>query len=262
MPSAGHGPRVYLQSPTAPSAVDTALDLREINACFRPEWPESSFLAGIADDVMSDFLLSGVIVRFSPRELLMEEGGRGTEVYLLLSACTKVTARLDRGGDALMAVRVSGDIVGELAVAADGERVATVRVCGRDAAVCICLGAEEFARLLHRHPEASLRLTAAVSRKLRTATRRRVDYTGCAPHVRLARALLELADDYGQAISRTGVMVSVNLTQVELGTLVGVSEITAQRALRALRDDGLVVTDGRRPIVRDVAALRTLAYPS
>jgi hypothetical protein len=68
-----------------------------------------------------------------------------------------------------------------------------------------------------------------------------------------------MAEDHGFQPRGKELVVGVNLTQIELGTLVGVAEITAQRGLRQLRRSGLVVTDERRLIIRDLDALRDAA---
>jgi CRP-like cAMP-binding protein len=82
----------------------------------------------------------------------------------------------------------------------------------------------------------------------------------CTAKVGMARVVLELAEDYGYPVERGGLLVTVNVTQIELGTLVGVGETTAQRALRDLKKDGLVVSSGRRLLIPSVTALRSAAW--
>jgi CRP/FNR family transcriptional regulator, cyclic AMP receptor protein len=236
-------------------------DIQQIVASSRKVWPERSFLARLPPLVLDEFIAVGSGARFASNEVLIQEGRADTDVYLLLSAFVKVTAQLDGGGHALLAVRVGGDVVGELAATDNETRSASVRASGRDPVVAAVLTQSDFVRLLKHHPHASMTLISAIGHKLRSATRRRVDYIDCTPRVRLARALVELADDYGQRIGANSILVGVNLTQIELGTLVGVTKVTAQRALRELREEGLIITSGRRPIIRDIDALRTVAYP-
>ncbi|MBV9160551.1 MAG: Crp/Fnr family transcriptional regulator [Pseudonocardiales bacterium] len=238
-----------------------SVDTQEIVAKYRRGWPVNSFLSQLTTRTLREFLTKGRIIQFSNNETLIDENLAETSVFLLLSACVKVTARLDQGGHALLAVRVGGDMVGELAAMDGGSRSATVKACGRDPVVAAVLTQSDFVSLLSRYPEAAMTLNTAIGRKLRSATRRRIDYSGCTPRVRLARALVELAEDYGhQQIPASQVLVAINLTQLELGTLVGVAEVTAQRALRELRKDGLINTSGRRPIIRDINALRVAAH--
>lgn len=228
----------------------------------RGDWPRASFLAGLDTPALRDFLEAGKLAHFQRGEDLIREGDPTDDTFLLLSATVKVTARLDDGGSALLAVRLGGDIVGEQAAMDGGERSASVSVCDYTPVDAVQVGRDEFHDALSRHPAAATALAAALSRKLRSATRRHIDSTNCTAKVRLARAVLELAEDYGQA-SLGGTVIGVNLTRIELGTLVGVRETTAQRALRDLKGDGVVVDFGRqRLLVPDLAALRTVAKVS
>jgi CRP/FNR family transcriptional regulator, cyclic AMP receptor protein len=225
----------------------------------RAEWPRNSFLAELTAPALQDFLSAGELVRFRSGEVLIDEGGAGNEVFLLLDAGVKVTTPLDNGGHALLAIRVGGDVVGEIAVMDGGERTARVSAFAHEPVNAVRLGRGGLHGLLRRHPQAAISLASAVSRKLRSATRRRVDISTCPVQVRIARAVLELAEDYGRPTLRGTTLIRVNFTQAELGTLVGASEATVQRELRSLRNEGLVGNAGRRLVVPDMAALRSAA---
>lgn len=225
----------------------------------RAGWPPTSFLAGLELPVLRDFLSAGELAAFGKGDTIIGEGDAAIDVFLLLDACVKVTARLDAGGRALLAVRVGGDVVGEIAAMAGGARTATVSACGNGEAVAIRLGRDDLREVLGRHPDAAVSLASAISRKLRAATRRRVDISGCTTKVGMARVLLEIAEDHGSS-GGNGVFIGVSLTQSELGTLVGVSETTAQRALSELRNDGVIASEGRRLLVPNMAVLRFAAW--
>jgi CRP/FNR family transcriptional regulator, cyclic AMP receptor protein len=235
-------------------------DARQIARERCNEWPRTSFLAMLELSVLHDFLTAGALVRFRNGEALLSENEVANYAFLLLDACVKVTAPLDAGGQALLAIRVGGDVVGEVGVMDGGYRTATVSACGHQPVIAVRLGGDDLRGLLGRHPEAAISLMSAISRKLRSATRRRIDITNCTARVRMSRVILELAEDYGHSTAR-GIFITVNLTQIELGTLIGVGETTAQRALRGLREDGLVVSSGRRLVVPDMATLRSAAWP-
>jgi CRP/FNR family transcriptional regulator, cyclic AMP receptor protein len=238
-------------------AVDAWSFARERHA----EWPRTSFLAELDMLALRDFISTGELVRFSNGDVLLSESDAAADAFLLLDACVKVTAQLDAGGQALLAIRVGGDVVGEIAIMDGGDRTATVSACARETVAAVRLERGDLLRLLSRYPAAAISLTSAVSRKLRASTRRRVDMTGCAPSLRMARAVLELAEDYGRPAIQGGTLIGVNLTQIELGTLIGAGETTAQRALRQLREDGLVLNAGRRLLVPNLAALHSAAWP-
>jgi CRP-like cAMP-binding protein len=189
--------------------------------------------------------------------VLIHEGGRSTVVYLLLSGSVKVTGATDTG-DALLAIRVGGDLVGEL-VALDGRpRLATVTTAGPVTARVI--GQSEFVAVLSRDPTLALAVARGVSDKLRSATSRRIDFTGCDATTRFARVLLELATRYGRPTS-AGQTIRCPLTQTELATLAGSAEPTVQRMLRQFKADGMVATGYRETTVLDITALRKRAFP-
>jgi CRP/FNR family transcriptional regulator, cyclic AMP receptor protein len=225
----------------------------------RERWPRASFLTGLDPRVLRDFIDAGELTGFDAGDELMHEGDQAADMFLLLDAVVKVTAQLDGGGTALLAVRLGGDIVGEIALVDGQGRTATVSACGYDPVTAVRVSHDVFHGLLNRHPDAAVSLASAIGRKFRSATRRRIDSTGCEAKVRLARALLELAEDYGHPGHR-GTLIGVNLTRIELGTLVGVGETTARRALRELKQDGLVTDTGRRLLVPGLAALRAVAW--
>lgn len=225
----------------------------------RGRWPRATFLAGLGPSVLRDFIDAGKLASFKTSEDLMREGDQGKNMFLLLDASVKVTAEMGGGGTALLAIRLGGDVVGEIALVDGKGRTATVSACGHDPATAVRVDHDRFHQLLNDHPAAAVSLASAIGRKLRSSIRRRVDSTYWAPKVRLARALLELAEDYGHPGHR-GTLIGVNLTRIELGTLVGVGETTAQRALRELKQDSLVMDIGRRLLVPDLNALRAAAW--
>lgn len=226
----------------------------------RRDWSATCFLARIPTSTLDACFRVGRFFRFAARETLIHQGVGDQSVFLLVAGCVKVTAKLDTGGAcALLAIRVGGDVVGEIA-AVDGQaRSATVQVCGRQPTIACVLDRQDFIGILKQQQDALLALTESIGTKLRSSNRRRVDYLSCPPAVRMARVLVELAENHGQPHGEHSVMIRVNLNQFELGTLIGVREATAQRALRALRRADLVVTSHRQPIVQDLARLRVMA---
>jgi CRP/FNR family transcriptional regulator, cyclic AMP receptor protein len=237
---------------------DNLADLWQIAQTHLKHWPRASFLASLDASTLRAFLAAGELKRFSTGDDIVREGDPGGDLFLLLDAIVKVTGRMDGGGGALLAIRLGGDIIGEIALVDGKPRIATVSACGIAPVTAARIGHHEFHRLLKDHPAAAIPLASAIGRKLRSATRRRIDSTCCPPKVRLARALLELAEDYGHQ-GYSGTLIGVNLTRIELGTLVGVGKTTAERALRELKQDGLVEEAGRRLLVPGLAALRAAA---
>ncbi|WP_326722480.1 Crp/Fnr family transcriptional regulator [Streptomyces sp. NBC_00243] len=220
------------------------------------DWPARSLLGVLPPVARQELLGLGVETRFEAGEVLLSEGARDRHVLLLLSGFAKVTATVENGETSLLAVRVGGDTVGEMAAMDGAPRSATVTACGSMTARLMQQGI--LHGLLMRRPEVAMALTGIVSDRLRWANRRRLDFRGYPAKVRLARLLVELATAYGRT-GDSGVVIGCRLTQPEMAALTGAAETTIHKGLRELREDGLLETGYRSTTIRDLPRLRQVA---
>jgi CRP-like cAMP-binding protein len=221
-----------------------------------PRPAAGTLLATLSGPAAAELAELGTRRGFAAGKVLLREGELSTHVYLLLGGLVKVTATTSEGGFALLAIRVAGDLVGELAGLDGQPRSATVTAAGSVAARVIAQPV--FNDFLNRHADAGIAVGRSVAGKLRWATRRRIDFGGCEVRVRLARVLVELADAYGARVS-TGIRIGVPLTQPELAALVGAAEPTVHQALAGFRRNGVIGTGYRSTTVLDLPALRVVA---
>lgn len=239
-------------------AADTDLSAADWVSIHHPRWADGTFAARLGTERLQPVLDASELVTFKPRSMLVEEGATDTDVFLLLTPSVKVSARNGSNKECIVALRTVGDLIGEMAAADGGPRSATVRACGLTKVVAARVAGTTFMEIVSSDPVASRLLIVMTAERLRAANRRRVDITGFPPAVRIAQLITELLPVHGLATGPSAV-VGIDLTQHELGTLVGVAGATAERALRDLRAEGLVETDGRRLIVRDLEGLSRYA---
>ncbi|MCO1594874.1 Crp/Fnr family transcriptional regulator [Micromonospora sp. RHAY321] len=221
-----------------------------------PSWLPGTFL-GRLERTARDRLLAAA-VRRSVREsqVVLREGVLESHVVVLDDALAKVTVAMADGRQALLAIRMSGDIVGEISALNGTPRTATVTTC-RPSIVRI-IHRNEFRAFLRGNPDAAMEVAGIVADRLRWANRRRVDFASYPVKVRLARVLWEIATAYGRRDPR-GLVINVRLTQGELATLCGAAEISLQKALGNLRAAGIIATGYREIVVRDSDGLRAVA---
>jgi CRP/FNR family transcriptional regulator, cyclic AMP receptor protein len=172
---------------------------------------------------------------------LIVEGRADTQLEVIRRGYVKVTAAV-AGTPTLLAIRLPGDLVGELAGFTGNGRSATVTTCGP--VVSTVIQRADFGHFIDRHPTVAAQVTATVGWKLRWANERRSEFSAFPVPVRLARVLLEIAAS------------SVELSQSELASYVGAREDTVQRALRLLRTRGFIRTGYKRVAVLDEPGLR------
>lgn len=220
-------------------------------------WPPASLLGRVSDTDRSTLLNLGRAVRFQAGDILMHEAETPEFVLLLLGGTVKVSAHALDGREALLAVRMAGDLVGEFAGIDGKPRTASVTACGKVLARYV--RRTDFLACLQRHPAIAMAVNAAVVAKMRTATGRIVDFAGCDVLTRLARMLRYLAVTYTGPGDAVGV-IGAPLSQPELATLVGASDSAIRKALRTLRDAGVIATTYRTITVHDLPGLSQIAF--
>ncbi|QKW10094.1 Crp/Fnr family transcriptional regulator [Streptomyces sp. NA04227] len=220
-------------------------------------WPRPSLLGGLGQAHRDRLLALGARVRYPAERILIRESEETDFVLILLDGVVKATGRTRDGRDALLAVRMGGDLVGELAAVDGGPRSATVTTCGP--VVARSVTGEAFRDCMRRDPQLGQAVNAAVVAKLRSANTHRLDFTGCDVTTRLARVLHQIARTYGRPVGR-GAAIHWPLTQPELATLAGAAEPSVHKALRRLREAGAVSTGYRTVTIDDLALLNSIAF--
>lgn len=219
------------------------------------EWGQGSFLDRLTPDMCGALLALAVQRQFQSGHRLLREGGEDKHIELLLQGFVKVTVMAE-GTEALLAIRVPGDILGETAALTGRPRTATVTACGRVTSSVLSRAA--FRRFLERNPEAAVTMATTMGERLRWANQRRTDFATYSAEVRLARILIEIARTCGHQTDE-GIAIGVPISQPELATMIGIAEVTAQKAIRDLRKAGLIRTGYRHITVLDLDALRAVA---
>jgi len=221
-------------------------------------WPAASLLATLGDAVRDRLLELGTIREYPAERVLMRMGDPTTFVIVLLEGIVKATGLTSDGKEVLLAVRVGGDVVGEFAALDNQPRSSTVTTCGL---VVGCVIAQpDFLRLLRREESLARAVDRTVLAKLRFANERRVEFAGFDAYIRVARVLRELAVAYGDT-DGDRVTLGWPLTQSELASLSSVAEPTVQKALRRLRDAGIIATGYRALTIESFGRLNAVAGP-
>jgi CRP/FNR family transcriptional regulator, cyclic AMP receptor protein len=217
----------------------------------RPPWPALTLLGQLAEPALSALLGLGTSASFPAGRRLMRLGEFGQTAYLLLSGCVKVLGN-EGGREPLLSIRVGGDLVGEMAVLSKLPRSATVSACS---AVSVkTIHGPDLLAFLANYPEAMIAVAGAISQQLRWANERRVDFASLDAKTRICRVLLTLAQAYGHDVDG-GRDLGAPLTQDEIASMAGVRLATAEKALRAFANAGLLRLGYRSITVLDMARL-------
>ena len=100
-----------------------------------------------------------------PHEALFWIGDRGEDFYVIERGRINITFPDHSGREITLATLGAGDFLGELALLDGGPRSATARAANE--AVVLCLGREEFHRIVRQHPASAIHMMTVLGKRQR-----------------------------------------------------------------------------------------------
>lgn len=193
---------------------------------------------------------------YPAHETLLSEGERTTFAVVILGGWSAVWTATERGGRLILGLRQAGEVVGDMAALDGRPRSASVSALGPLTGLVV--PGERFRRFLAARPHANALIMSQLTERLRSADHERRALASMTVLQRLSERLVELADRTGR-VEREGVTIRLPLAQHELAASVGSTREAVAKALRLLREQGLVRTGPGTLAVADLEPLRLLA---
>jgi CRP-like cAMP-binding protein len=219
-----------------------------------PDPEPGEFLSFLTPDEIADLRSSGRTRRWERGSTVFSEGEKSEWVLVLTSGRAKVSSHTASGTEVVLAIRGPGALLGDMS-AIDGEpRSGTVTALEPLEGIAI----RDFSGFLNDHGRIAVLLLQLITGRLRDADRKRIEYGAFDTTGRVATRLVELAERYGEP-TNGGVRVALPLSQDELAGWTGSSREAVSKALRTLRDRGLIETGRRRVTIHDMDGLRKRA---
>jgi len=187
---------------------------------------------------------------------VFHEGDHSDACYLVRSGDLRVTREHPDGRAIALATLGPGDLFGELAML-DGEaRSASVETL-TDSEL-LALPAADVRRLLADHPEISVKLIAALVRRLRETNERVARQSFQTVPSRVAGVLTQLIAEESASAGRHG--ITIRMTQADLAQLAGTSRESVSRFLATLERAGVVHVGRGRVTVVEPRRLRAYIF--
>ncbi|GAA4571996.1 Crp/Fnr family transcriptional regulator [Planotetraspora kaengkrachanensis] len=209
------------------------------------------FLDLLTAEEIDDLRTAGRPRRWERGATVMNEGETADWVLVLTSGRVKVSSHTEGGTEVVLALRGPGALLGDMSALDGHPRSGTVTALEPVEGIVL----RDFPDFLRRHGRVAVLLMRLIVGRLRDADRKRVEYGAYDTTVRVATRLVELAERYGEP-EGGGVRVALPLSQDELAAWTGASREAVSKALRTLRDRGLIETGRLRVVVHDLEELR------
>lgn len=189
---------------------------------------------GVADGVVKR--------RFRRGEIIVEHGQKSNALFILLTGRARVLTADSRGREVILAVLQSGDYVGEMSLIDNEPHSATVRA--EVQTDMLVLGRAEFARCLPENSSLSYAIMRGLVQRLRNADRQIESLALLDVYGRVARTLLDMAeDDAGVKIIRGKV------SRQDLAKVVGASREMVSRVMKDLEERKIIETQENGSVI-------------
>ncbi len=195
--------------------------------------------------------------RFGAGEVVFKEGDEGSTCYVVRSGRMRAVRANPDGRTITLAHFGPGDIFGEMAMLDGERRSATVESVEDTDAIAIL--SADMHRLLREYPDISVKLIAALGRRLRETNERLARQSFQTVQSRVAGVLAQLVQEARMEGNTEGDVV-ITATQAELAQMAGSSRESASRFLAVL-ERARIISQGRGKLtVHDPDALGRYVY--
>jgi CRP/FNR family transcriptional regulator len=188
-------------------------------------------------------------VKLEKGQMLFIEGEPAQAMYVVLSGQVKIFKLSPDGREQVLRVAGAGDCFNEVPVFDEGPNPANAQAL--EQTVVWGLRRPDIRRLAEEHPAIALGFLSEFAKKLRFFTRKVEDLSFRSVTARVAKLLLEMAEDDG----RGGLRLARQLTQQEMAALVGTAREMIGRAFKALEKEGAIRLERHRVVINSRAAL-------
>jgi CRP-like cAMP-binding protein len=193
---------------------------------------------------------------YAPGDMIFAPTPQAQSVYFVEKGLVRIYRLSESGDQATFGYVTPGEIFGELVLFGSTERESFAEAVIKSEVRRI--PREVFERLLASQASVGIEITKQIGARMKRIESRVEHLVFRDVRARIARVLLELADDFG---ARRGeeTVIDLPLTQSELATLVGSVRQTVNENLRRFEQDGWIRREGRRIVVRKREDLERVA---
>jgi CRP-like cAMP-binding protein len=220
-------------------------------------YARKSFMESLSDADRDALLALGHRREWARGDALVRSGEPADSGIILLSGLAKIHKSAMHGEEVVFAIAGAGDLFGEMSAIRDADRSATATALTTVDAVV--LPAPELRAFFSTHPGAVTALLELTLTRLYTADLQRLEFVAADSLGRVTSRLVELVERFGEPRDDGVIEVPLPFNQDELASWSGASRESTARALRALREMGVIQTRRLALTVLDVDRLRNHA---
>jgi CRP-like cAMP-binding protein len=190
-------------------------------------------------------------IRYERREMVFREGDPVSSVSVLASGRAKITQVSRSGGEVILRVKSSGEVLGGLGMPPGAFQFLTAQTL--EPCMVLLWESRKFEILEDRFPALRRNTVRIFAERLRTLEEQFLELATEQVAPRLARMLVRLASGDGTLAIR------IDLSREEMAQMTGTTLFTVSRLLCDWEERGIIETQRKAVVIRDTRSLITLA---
>ena len=206
-------------------------------------------------DVIERISALGTTVELAGNQVLFLKGDEGDALYGVLDGRIRISSGDADGKEIILNIIDSGDIFGEIALLDGKPRTADASAMA--ASQLFRVQRSDFLGLMAAEPRLTQHLLEMVCDRIRKTSEMLEDSAFLDLPARLAKRLLSLAKYYGDSSQETA-LTGIQISQAELGQLMGTSRESINKHLQYWRGRGWITLGRGRVTIEAPGALENL----
>ncbi len=208
----------------------------------------SKLMSVLSDDELERLIPHLTERRFRPKQLVYSAGDPAERVFLILKGRVKLYVVAENGKEIILDVVGRGGVIGDLAIAEDGERA--MCAAAMDETVAASISWEDFAHVLQSSPRLGFAMAQLMAERLMGLQRSFLNLVSKPVSARLADTLISRQERGA---------VRLGLTHQELAQTIGTSRETVTALLSRFAALGAIAPDGDGYLILDEDLLDDIA---
>lgn len=197
-------------------------------------------------DELKAVLANAIRKIYHKGETIFVQGETADKMFLIKAGRVKLSKVTEDGSEITLDIRKSGDILGETMFSEEADYPMTAW-CMESTLIC-GLTKLNFEKTVLHYPDIGLRVIRNLSERISRLTERVDSMSASSLEERLYRVLVNVAKEHGESEPK-GMAIHFPLTHEDLGFLVGAHRVSITRAMKALKNSGRILQEGRTLIL-------------
>jgi CRP-like cAMP-binding protein len=214
------------------------------------------FFAGLTHEALEQINRLFREQGYAADETICFAGDPAQQLFVVADGRVKLMRHSLSGKNVLLDMLTPGEFFGSLSTL--GDEVYPDTAQAQTQTCVLSIHADDFRRILEKHPTVALQVVDIVATRLRTAHERVHQLSTASVEGRIANVLLVLSKKFGK-LGDVGLLIEAPLTREDLAAMIGTTTETASRVMSQFLKDGLIRTGRKWVSILDQDALEQLA---